>query len=120
MHQWNEVTNRSNPSRSSVLIALIKKVKKFEIRGQGMQPKARWPMNAAEFRAVTGECCRFDESNIVGWYGIPAFQFHMIGHVDDWAKFHRENLAAHEIHAEKCAKACIAWSKNVNEERDAP
>eukprot|EP00977_Amphora_coffeiformis_P028479 scaffold35394_cov389-Amphora_coffeaeformis.AAC.1 len=32
----------------------------------------------------------------------------------------RENIGVHDIHSDKCAKARLAWSKNVTEERAAP
>ena len=44
----------------------------------------------------------------------------MIGRVDDCAKWQRSNFKPNDAHLEKCATACLAWSKNVNKERDAP
>jgi hypothetical protein len=56
-------------------------------------------------------------------HGTPAllaFQFHMIGRIDDCCKWKRENTAAHDVFPDKCGKARLAWSKNAQEERDAP
>ena len=56
-------------------------------------------------------------------YGVPVlpvFQFHMIGQIDDWCSWQCGNLKPHDTHADECAKARLAWSKNVAEERDAP
>ena len=123
LHQWNELTGQGNPTRSTALNNLIKRVKKFEVRGQGAPSKVRRPMKAAEFRSVVSECHKLPEDDIIGRYGLPvllAFQFHMIGRVDNCCNWRQENLAEHDIHAEKCARARMAWSKTVAEERDAP
>jgi hypothetical protein len=66
---------------------------------------------------------RHDENDMIARFGLPAllaFQFHMIGRVDDCIKWYKEKVGAHDNHPEKCAKARLAWSKNVREERDAP
>ena len=48
-----------------------------------------------------------------------SFQFHMIGHIDDCCKWKKEILAMHDVH-DKAAKARLACSKNVTDERAAP
>ena len=35
-HQWDELQNRGNPTKSQALNDLIRKVKRFEVRGQGL------------------------------------------------------------------------------------
>ena len=120
-HPWNEITNSGNPTRSQAVYDMIKKVQKFEVRGEGAPSHARRPLKEAVFRAVMQ---RLKESNdINSKYGVAAllaFQFHVIGRVDDCCKWKRQNLGAHETHPDKSGKARLAWSKNVLEERDAP
>ena len=113
--QWNQLTNHGKPTRSQALNDLIKQVRRFEVRGQGAQSRARRPMREAEFRAAITELRSTDgEDDIVAKYGVPAlmcFQFHMIGRVDDCAKWMNSNLSSHDVHPEKCGKARLAWSK---------
>ena len=123
MPQHNVVWDgtRGNPTRSSALNELIRRVRRYEVRGQGSASQARRPLTEAEFRASVIEMRKGPD--IYMRYGLPAlfaFQFHMIGRVDDVCKWKKENLRAHEVHASKCAEARLCWSKNVNEERDAP
>jgi hypothetical protein len=120
-HQWNELTGTGNPTKSQVLNDMIKKVKKYEVRGEGAASQARRPLKEAEYRAILQGLRSSDD--IETKYGIPAllnFQFHMIGGVDDCCKWQRENLGIHDVHSDKCAKARLAWSKNVTDERNAP
>ena len=42
--QWNQITGHGNPTRSQGLNDLIKRVKRFEVRGHGAESKARRPM----------------------------------------------------------------------------
>ena len=83
-HQWNEISNSGNPTRSQELIQLIKFVKKREVRGQGIPSQARRPLEEAEFRTAM-MLAHTNENNLTR-YGIPAlccFQFSMIGRIDD-------------------------------------
>ena len=118
--QWNELTSFGNPTRSQAVNEMIKLVRKFEVRGQGAESKARRPLREAEFRAMIAQMRQAHD--IETKYLLPAlmtFQFHMIGRIDDCCKWRRENLAIHEVH-DKAAKARLAWSKNVTDERAAP
>lgn len=122
-HQWNEMTETGNPTKSVALNEMIRKVRRFEVRGQGATSKARRALKEPEFRAIMTELREYNDNDIVAKYGVGAmlcFQFHMIGRVDDCCKWMRSNLAPHDIHGDKCAKARLPWSKNVNEERSAP
>ena len=120
-HQWNEVTATGNPTRSQAVNDMIKRVEKFEVRGEGSPSRARRPLKEAEFRAVMTGLKGKDDIN--SKYGIPAllaFQFHLIGRVDDCCKWKRQNLGTHDVHSDKSGKARLSWSKNVREERNAP
>jgi len=46
---WDPVTERGNPTRSDAVKKLIKKVKKFEVRREGAESKARRAVEFAEF-----------------------------------------------------------------------
>jgi hypothetical protein len=55
-------------------------------------------------------------------YGISVmvnFQFHLIAHVDDTTQLVLEHIRVHD-NFPNCLKTRLNWSKNVNDERDAP
>ena len=73
--------------------------------------------------AVIIEKDKRESEDIYVRYGIAAlmaFQFHMIGRVDDCSRWSAQNLCIHDTYPAKAGKAKLSWSKNVHEERDAP
>ena len=85
-----------NPTRSALVNSLIKRVKKKEVRKQGVDSQTKRPMLGQEFvvmhdllhRNVLSAGRRSDNAHDVFWkrYGISAmtkFQFHLIARVDD-------------------------------------
>ena len=43
-HEWNQITNTGNPTRTKCILNLIKSVKKKETRNQGIPTQARRPL----------------------------------------------------------------------------
>ena len=118
---WNEMTNQGNPTRSTEINELIKRVKKKEVRRQGKESTARRPMDSAEY-CLTHQQFRLQES-IIRKYGIPAFdavQFSLISRVDDTSQLIVDHFKRHDRFPDKCLKTKLNWSKNVLEEREAP
>jgi hypothetical protein len=120
---WNELTSVGNPTRSRAVNELIKYVRKQEVRGQGAPSQARRSITGAEFRQVIRILKdESEENNIIWKYGIPAmmnFQYHLISRIDCATQVLCENIKAHD-NFDFVLKTKLAWSKNVNEERDAP
>lgn len=119
---WNDLARAGNPTRSIAVNDMVKRVAKFETRGQGAPSKARRPFKESEFREVLAQC-RESNDDIYTKYMVPAllcFQFHMIGRVDDCCHWQKQNFGVNAAHPQKSAQARLAWSKNVHEERDAP
>ena len=55
-------------------------------------------------------------------FGMPAlinFQFHMIARIDDTTQVIMEHIRVHD-NFENALKTRLNWSKNVQDERDAP
>ena len=62
-------------------------------------------------------------SNIVYQYKVPTMlklQFHLIGRTDDICNLETKDLREHEEFPGFALQTKVAWSKNVNEERDCP
>ncbi|KAI2492284.1 hypothetical protein MHU86_22256 [Fragilaria crotonensis] len=127
--KWSVTRSEGNPTQSQDVNALIKRVKKKEARKQGAESKTKRPMVGAEFVAMhdilkKGAASGRTTTHATYWqrYGIGAmvnFQFHLIARVDDSTQVVLEHIRVHDSfpHA---LKTRLNWSKNVQDERDAP
>ena len=96
---WSYTRNKGNPTRSTKINDLIKRVKRKEVRKQGVAPQ-----------------CRL-------MFGLPAllnFQFHLIARIDNMTQVLSSNLRAHDSFPTNALKTRLNWSENVHEEQDAP
>ena len=120
---WNEISRIGNPTRSTAINMLIKRIKKSEVQKQGAKSRARQSITDNEFCKMNLLARRCPEGQGSIWkYGIPAqlcYQFHLIAGLDDTMMALRKNLAIHP-HFNFALKTKLNWSKNVREERDAP
>jgi hypothetical protein len=114
------VNGRGNPTKSQVVNDMIKKVKKFEVRGQGKKSNAKRPLRQGEFiktlhlfRAQTDWAHRRKYPMMALW------QYHLIGRVDDVANFKVADPRGHGDY-DFALKTRVRWSKNVMEERQCP
>jgi hypothetical protein len=117
---WNRLTNQGNPTRSIEINDLIKRVKKKEVCKQGVPSSARRPMKEREFRRL--HYILRESANVLWKLGIPAllnFMYHLIARIDDSTQVMMEHLRAHD-NFDFALKCRLNWSKNVEEERDAP
>jgi hypothetical protein len=120
-HPWNEITDSGNPTRAKVILNLIKRVKKKETRHQGVPSQARRPLKESEYRSAI-ILARASNDHLVR-YGLPALmalQLALIARVDDATQWKKDHFKAHSSFPTFAAQARLNWSKNVNEERDAP
>jgi hypothetical protein len=116
---WNSITNFGNPTRSVEVNDLIKRVRKKEVRKQGKASQARRALEPEEFEQLIAIIEENADNNRYALSALNRFQFHMIARIDDTAKFYVEDLKANtQFDFTLLAKMC--WSKNVQDERDAP
>ena len=129
--KWSVTRTEGNPTQSKDVIDLLKAVKKKEVRKQGAKSQVRRPMVGKEFESMHkllleagNDDRRTTTSHASSWkrYGISAivnFQFHMIARIDDSTQVVLEHVRVHDkfLHS---LKVRLNWSKNVNDERDAP
>jgi hypothetical protein len=118
---WNQQTRVGNPTRSNIVNELIKRVKKQEVRRQGRTSQARRPLEEAEFRELIRRVHASGPAHTQRYSAAAfyIFQFHLIGRLDDVAKFKLRDLTPC-IDYPFCLQSKMCWSKNVLEERDAP
>jgi hypothetical protein len=67
---WNAVSGQGNPTRSIEVTTLIKKVKKKEVRKQGVVSKARRAVTHVEFRRM--QSILREKNDGIRCYGIPS------------------------------------------------
>ena len=100
--------------------ALIKVVQKMEVRKQGKPSQAVRALTIEEIKFVM-QMLR-EDSSLPKKIAVPAlcaFQFHIIGRIDDSCRFVMKELYAHDSF-DFALRGRLCWSKNVMEERDAP
>ena len=117
---WNATSGQGNPTRSIEVNTLIKKVKKKEVRKQGVASKAQRAVTHVEFRRI--HSILRENNDVLCRYSIPSlltFQFNMIGRIDDCTQFQMENLTSNEDF-DFTLRSKLNWSKNIHEERNAP
>jgi hypothetical protein len=118
---WSAGRNEGNPTRSVEINNLIKRVKKKEVRKQGVASQTRRAITELEFRTL--HTVFRDVSNSMLWrYGMSAminFQFHVIARIDDTTQLLIDHIRVHDSFP-NCLKTKLNWSKNVGDERDAP
>ena len=102
---WSVTRTEGNPTRSALVHALIKRVKKKEARKQGVDSQTRRPMLGHEFvvmhnllnQNILLAGRRSEGAHDVFWerYVISAmmnFQFHLIARVDDSTQLVLEHI----------------------------
>jgi hypothetical protein len=119
--KWNVETKTGNPTMSPGINALIRIVKKHEVRSEGVPSQARRALTKEEFRLlirITEQQRNMFEYNL----RLPTmmkFQLHLIARIDDTAHVNACDLKVHpEFEYALCVK--LRWTKNCLEERDAP
>jgi hypothetical protein len=119
---WTSGRNEGNPTRSIEVNNLIKRVKKKEVRKQGVASQCRRAITEVEFRTMQKILQNHDRNSSIWRYGLYAltnFQFHLLARIDDTTQVLVENLKVHDSFC-NALKTRLNWSKNVSEERDAP
>ena len=95
---WNSITLAGNPTRSVDTNQLIRDMKTFEVRGQGVASQARRPIEESEWEEMTSNFQKSDEIKMERKFGLSAFQkvqLNMVARVDDTSKIFTESLNVH-------------------------
>ncbi|KAG3128583.1 hypothetical protein PI126_g21341 [Phytophthora idaei] len=118
---WDPVTECGNPTRSDAVNKLIKKVKKFEVRREGAETKARRSVEFEEFMnlllLVRSQWEQNKTSFMVG--SVLSLQWHIMARIEDMMKLQFGNFSPNTEYASTLLFQ-MRWSKNIQEERDTP
>jgi len=111
---------QGNSTKSAPVNGIIKKVRKFEVRGEGCPSSAKRPLRENKFikslqllRAHPGFDCKCKHPTLQLW------QHTLIGRLDDCAHFEVDDPRGH-AQFEFGSKTKVCWSKNVVEDRRCP
>jgi hypothetical protein len=118
---WYTAAQSGNPTMSKDVNKLIDSIKKSEVRKQGKQSNAKRDMKRAEFKKTLRllEASR-GFANQFKTTAMLKLQFHLIARMDDICNLETSDLREHEKFGVFALQTQVAWSKNVNEERDCP
>lgn len=119
--KWNVITQSGNPTTSPTVNALIKRVRKHEVRAEGVPSQARRALLPDEFRLLL----RIAQRNHAVFalnLRLPTmakFQVHLIARIDDTVHVKLDDIHIHP-QFEFALLVRLRWTKNCMEERDAP
>ena len=118
MPHW--VNGAGNPTKSAAVNDILKEVKKFEVRGEGVGDCSMRPITEQEFR-MTIRRFRGQGDWVTSWkYATMAlWQYHLIGRIDDVVHFKISDPRSHD-RFNFALQTKVRWSKNVMEERCCP
>ena len=118
---WDPIRQEGNPTRSDPVNRLIKTIKRFEVRKEGVPSKAGRHIEYEEFLPLIS-LIHSNESMQSSQYlllSVLPMQWHLIARIDDMMKLKFENI--HFNHQYPGTLLCqMRWSKNISEEREAP
>jgi hypothetical protein len=83
---WNAISGQGNPTRSIEVNTLIKKVKKKELRKEGVSSKARCAVTHVEFRKM--QSILREKNDVIRRYGVPSLLMKqmMVKRAEPWLK----------------------------------
>lgn len=118
---WDPISKHGNPTRSDEVNKLIKKVKKHEVRREGVKPSARRPIEFNEFTSMLALVRSNQERGAAKYLigSVLTLQWHLIARIDDLMKLKFADFASN-VEFPSTLICQMRWSKNITEERDAP
>ncbi len=118
---WDDINLRGNPTRSTAVNDVITRVKKYEVRQEGVSSKARRALEWEEFYSLLWLIHHL-YSTVDLWYYLTAvlcLQWQIIGRIDDVMKLGKGTLLFN-TREPAALSVKMNWSKNIREERDCP
>ncbi|ETO84830.1 hypothetical protein F444_01297 [Phytophthora nicotianae P1976] len=118
---WDPIRSEGNPTRSEAVNAVIKKVKRCEVRREGVQPAARRPIEYEEFINLLDQVHSSNDKGAIKYLvsAVLTLQWHLIARIDDMMTMKFDSFSC-SIHHPGTLHCQLRWSKNISEERDAP
>jgi len=118
---WDDIHLRGNPTHSATVNDVIAKVKKFEVRTQGVSSQARRPIERDEFYLLLMLFHHlFADSDLCFFLtAVFCLQWQIIGQIDDVMKL-AKRLLLFNPREPSTLNIKMTWSKNIHEEQESP
>ena len=119
---WNVEHKSGNPTRSVVVNNVIKGVRLFEVRKEGLPSSAKRDMKRAEFE-LTMHIFETGGNDSYKTRVLPTMmklQYHLIGRTDDISNIETDDIHSHPKFSDFALETEVSWSKNVMDERECP
>ena len=118
---WDDINLRGNPTRSSAVNDVITRVKKYEVRQEGVSSKARRALKWEEFYSLLVLARRLYGTVETGFFltAVLCLQWQIIGRIDDVMKLAKSTLLFNSWEPSTW-NIKMNLSKNIWEERDCP
>ena len=120
--QWDDLALRGNPSKSSAVNKVIKKVKRHEVRGTGVPTNARRAVEWQEYLNVliaTRIIFSNKQTAMIRLLAILTLQWQFIARIDDCMKLSTTTVLLN-YSAPFTLYIKMVWSKNIRSERESP
>ena len=117
---WNETHDMGNPTRSSLVNNLLAFVIKQQTHHKGKESNVVRALTITEFAQIVNIIRGMKEN--IRRYSIAAyfiFQYNIIGRIDDVAHMYLSNVKIN-VDYPYTLLVRVVWSKNINDERNAP
>ena len=109
---WSNVAKVGNPTRSTPLNRIIRKMKEMEAARCGKPSQARRPLRPAEFETIIETLSKKKELEVGTWLtAYLSFMYNMIARVDDAAKFRSPDLQPFHQFPDYGITAKLCWTK---------
>ena len=115
---WDDITLVGNPTMSSAVRTMIKDVKQFEARKEGVPSNARRPLEGDEMRDIFVAAHNMSSSQVsCMMLAVLTLQWQFITRIDDVMKLATDTVVKH-MRYPFALNMRMCWSKNIMTERD--
>jgi len=117
---WDDINLHRNPTRSTAVNEVISKVKKIEVRQEGVSSQARRALEWEEFYLLLALVRHLHANSSLCFFTAEfCLQWQIIGRIDDVMKLAKSPLLFNPRELSPL-NIKLNWSKNIREERDCP
>ncbi len=118
---WDPITGIGNPTKSQTVNDVILGVKRYEVRGQGVNSRARRPVEWEEFVLLLVLTRHLYSTSpvLLVMVGVLTVQWQLIGRIDDVMKLDKSTIKFN-LQSPFTLMIKMCWSKNIRDERESP
>ena len=117
---WSEVAKVGNPTWSTAVNRIVRRMKKMEAARCGKPSQARRSLVPAEFEAIIKNLCKHKGLEVGTWLSAYlSFMYDMIARFDDTAMFRWPDLKPFNEFPDYRVTAKLCWTKKYEQKVEA-